>query len=117
MAANDTLRVIPLVLNTLVAADITTSYLAIGIPSTSPVRLLQVYNGTDALIYFSDDGINNKWVLPSNAIQVMDFTTNRTVSADGLFMQLGTVVYGKYSGTPPTTGAVYVTYWCGAPTN
>ena len=115
--ANDTLRVVPLNLNSLIAADISTSYIAVGVASTSPVRILQIYNGTNVLIYFSDDGINDKWVLPANGIQVMDFTTNRTVNADGLFMRLGTTIYCRYVGSAPSSGTVFVTYWCGAPTN
>lgn len=113
-------RLLPEVIRFKDAADITSSYTAIGTASNSPVgspllnpsRIFNLSNQTDALLYFSFDGLNNHLVLPAKGFILLDVVSNKTL-ATGCFVAQGEVIYVKQNGVP-TTGSVYLMTFYGA---
>jgi len=97
-------------LRTLAEASIGASYTAVGSPTTDAVRIICFTNATDAPMYFSDDGVNNKLYIASGAFKLFDITTNRNdKGGDGvdLAFPANTQYYVKYASTP-STGAVFI---------
>lgn len=83
------------------------AYTAVGTAIASPARILTLKNLTNQTLAFSDDGVNDKIVLPGNSFDKTDISTNRT-TIENFFMAEGTVIYVRHLGVAPTLGAVYV---------
>lgn len=71
------------------------------------VRVISIFNSTDADIYITDNKAKNKLRVASGSGQVFDITANK-VRDDGLFLSQRTQLYVKRAGGAPTTGAVWV---------
>jgi len=88
-------------------AAIAAGYTAIGTPSDKEGRSLIIQNLTDATLWFSDDGVNNKFPLVAGASSVIDLSANQSYTR-GFFWPIGATLYVKQLGVP-TTGNVYFT--------
>lgn len=84
------------------------NYTAVGAILDEPTRIFYLFNGTDQDIYFSDDGVNNKFRLPTGGFIVMDITSNK-VRDDGFFMPEQRYWYVKHAGAAPTSGSIDIT--------
>ncbi len=82
------------------------TYVPIGTALVYPARIVLVQNLTDALMMFSIDGLVDNFVLPACSSFMVDITTNRVSSLDGLFLSAGQRLYVKRVGVP-TTGTIY----------
>ena len=71
-----------------------------------------VQNLTNATLWFSNDGVNDKFPLLPNAFIVWDLTTNKS-QMEGLYLPALTQMYVRELGTP-TSGSVYVTSMYGS---
>lgn len=94
------------VLKSLAFGSIGASYAAIGSEIFYKARVLIIINQTDADLYFSDDGTNDKLVVLSRSIGTIDIATN-DASEDPWFYPAKKTWYVKRLGTP-TTGNVFL---------
>ena len=92
--------------NVLAYGSISSSYTAIGVPFTNPIRLMVVYNLTNATLQFSFTGNTDHFVLAAGDNFTLDVCTNE-INNQGWFISTGTQMYVKEIGTP-TSGSVYV---------
>lgn len=83
------------------------SYATIGTALTDHARIICFSNSTDAAVYISDDGVNDKIRLAANSFRLIDFSTNK-IRDDGLFVSIGTQFYVKQVSGAPTLGAVWI---------
>jgi hypothetical protein len=105
---NLTVRTLPETERSIVAANVLTTFVALGTPLLYPSRILYLYNGTNEDINLSWDGINKGQTIPAAANEYLNLKTN-----DGYFGQ-GTQFYVTQTGTAPTTGTFYLTSFYGA---
>lgn len=96
---------------TLAFGSIAAGYTAIGTSLNYPARIIMLVNLTDAHVWISDNGVDNKFVLPTNGQLVIDCTTNKSQDA-GLYLPEGSKLYCKRLDVP-TTGSVYFTSFYG----
>lgn len=91
---------------TLAFGSIGAAYTLIDSSFYYETRILQVYNGTDVLLQFSLDGVNDHFVLPTEGTMVLDLSAN---NLDGVPTMLPSKqkVYVKQIGVP-SSGSVYV---------
>ena len=87
--------------------SIAAGYMGVGTAFDKPMRLLILQNLTDALVWFSFDGIEDHIPLASISYIILDITANRATE-EGWFVGEGTRVYVKQLAGAPTNGAVYV---------
>ena len=99
-------------LRTVAFGDIDSIYTRIGTSFEYPTRNFLLQNFTDQLLYYSDDGVNDKWVLPSQGQLIIDITTNRS-DHDSTYYSSGIQLYVKYPDVAPTSGATYLTTFYG----
>ena len=86
---------------------ITNSFLAVGTALTVPGVAVVFAHNTDAIIEFSDDGINPCVRLVPGERRAYDIRANRPVSEDYV-LALGTQLYVRYLGAAPTEGSAWV---------
>jgi hypothetical protein len=84
------------------------SFVGVGIASTAPVRSILIQNNTDAVLWFSFDGINNHFPLASYSQVIFDLIEN-IGSGDGCYIAKNSILFVKRFGVP-TVGSVYVTF-------
>lgn len=113
MAASDSLRVGFLPVRTLAFGSVGAGLTAIGAASTDSSRQLLVQNYTNQTLMFSSDGITDHFPLAQNASLILDFTTNRTKNATGLYLASGTTIFVRHLGVAPASGSVFVTFIIG----
>ena len=95
-------------------AAISPVYMGIGAGLEHPSRVLLFQNLTDKLVYFSDDGINDKFSLPALGYFVLDESANRTGPTEAIFYPIGQRFYVRcLAGNVPTAGVVQVSTWYG----
>jgi len=94
-------------LRTLAFGSISGNYAAVGTPISSPARLICFTNDTDADMFFSDDGVNNKLFVAKGSYKLFDITTNRDAYDSYMALRAGTQFYVKQSSAPGS-GAVYI---------
>ncbi len=99
-------------LRSIPAGSITVGYIGIGTAFAHPIRIIEMWNLSDATVLLSDDGVNDKWVLPSGGYRIVDVCTNRTVSQQ-FYIAEGTRIYVKQLGIP-ATGSIFITVYYGA---
>ena len=87
--------------------SIVAGYMGIGTPIDNPARIIFIQNLTDATLWFSNDGVNDKFPLPANGFLLLDVTTNRASTGGALYQPQGERWYVRQLGVP-TSGAVYV---------
>lgn len=81
-------------------------YSLVGTTFDHPIRMLMVFNQTDALLQFSMNGVDDHFVLDAGMAAIYDFASNR-VQDYAFFFGKGDGVYVEQIGVP-TTGNVYV---------
>lgn len=86
--------------------SISGTYALIGTIFTEPVRIPFFFNGTDALLQFSTDGVTDHFVLPSQGGWTLDITANNVDDAP-FFLPAGRGIWVKEIGNP-TSGSVYI---------
>ena len=94
-------------LRSIAFGSIGANYTAVGAAFSAPIRLLGITNLTDVDLYFSDDGVNNKVIIPAGAGKVFDVSTNRTIQ-ENLFLSQGQYGWIKHTGSAPTSGSCYI---------
>jgi hypothetical protein len=82
------------------------SYSDIGTMFFYETRILTVYNGTDALLQFSTNGVQDQFVVPANGTMIIDIATND-------FDEVPTMLPAKLQFSikqigVPTSGSVYI---------
>lgn len=90
-------------------ASINGTYAGVGSSFANPVRMLKITNISDADLYISFDGVNDKDVVPAHSGQVYDYSSNREEPVGQLAQSVGERVYVKVVSTLPTIGGVFVT--------
>lgn len=94
-------------MRSLAFGSIGAGFTIVGSAFTFPSRVLMVTNLTNQAIIFSDDGVNNSFILTSNSAMIIDMMTNRTAIDNAQFPKyMG--ISAKHNGVAPTSGAVYV---------
>ena len=94
-------------LRTLAFGSISGTYAGLGTALNNSARKLLFVNDTDALLTFSDDGVNDKFVLPAGAMFILDITLDK----GGDYIAQGTRYYVKGA---PSVRLVYLSSWYGA---
>jgi hypothetical protein len=84
------------------------TFVGIGTPFANPIRILSIYNSTDEDLFLSNDGVNDKIVIPAHSEQVYDIGANRSSQGGWLVLSAGRRLYVRYPASAPTQGAVYV---------
>jgi len=82
-------------------------FTAVGAAFTGPVRILTITNLTDHNLIFSDDGVNDKWILPAGSGKVLDLSTNRT-NQENFLLAEGKFAYIRHDGVAPTTSSCFI---------
>jgi len=112
MSQKFAIRLVPEPIRTLGFASIGVTYMGIGTEITNPVRILRIQNLTNALLWFSFDGVNDHEALAANSFLLLDITANKA-GGNGYYLAEKTRIYVK-ENTTPTDGSVYVTVYYGA---
>ena len=96
-------------------AAISPVYMGIGAGLSHPSRTLYFQNLTDKLIYFSFDGINDNFSLPSLGYFVLDVSANRTGPTEAIYFSQGQRIYARSlpGAGIPTAGVVQVSTFYG----
>lgn len=94
------------------AASVLVTYVAVGTQLLNACRQYTIYNGTNALLMFSFDGINDHFVVPSLGGVINDLTSNKTID-EGLSVPKNAQLWVKQIGVA-TTGSVYFTVMYGS---
>lgn len=97
---------------TIAFGSIGAMYSPIGAALDEPVSILQVTNGTDAILTYSYDGVNDHFTLLAAAGVIYDITTNKNLP-EGIFLPEGTRLYVKHNGSAPSAGSTYVSFYFG----
>lgn len=92
-------------LRELAFGSITGAYAALGTPLGHQVRIMTLQNQTDQTLYFSDDGINNKFKYQAGGGEVLDFMTNQSGYAESFSYPAGKQWYVKAAGALPASGS------------
>jgi hypothetical protein len=100
-------------LRSLAFGAITGAYAPIGTALSHPERIIKLYNGTDADMLISFDGVNDNDILPSKGFVLLDVCANKTRD-DGFYLGQDTVVWARQEAGAPTVGSVYLTVFYGA---
>jgi len=95
------------VLRSIAFGAIGVNYTAVGDSFSGPVRLIGITNTTNEDLLFSDDGVNDKIIIPSGSGKVFDVTANRT-NQENLLIPQGKFAYIKHNGVAPTSGSCYI---------
>jgi len=96
-------------LRSLAFGSIGAGWSAIGTPFNRAIRIIQIWNLTDALLVFSFTGsIDNTshFVIPAGGFMLLDLCSNKSEDP-GFFISINTQMWCKQIGVP-TTGSVYV---------
>lgn len=92
-------------------AAIGATYVPIGTQIENSGRMILLQNWTDADLWFSDNGIDDKIPLKSGDKIILDITTNQSFGR-GLFLPYGSFLYVKEK-TAVSAGEVHLTLFYG----
>ncbi len=95
-------------LRSIAFGSITGTYAGVGASFANPVRILMIDNISDADVYVSFDGVNDKTIVAARSGKVIDYASNRTEPIGQLEQSVGERVYVKVITTLPTVGGVFV---------
>lgn len=95
-------------IRTLGFGAMSSNYAAIGTAATRPTRMVYVYNSTDVDVFISDNGVNDKFFIPTGSFLLLDLTTNRTRDDEFEHPELA-VWYARDNQVAATSGAVRLT--------
>lgn len=98
-------------LRTLAFGGISGTYAGIGTALSNPSRQLYIVNTTDVLLTFSDDGVNDHFVIPAMSYILLDTASNKTMLGGSFTISQGTRIYVKGA---PTLGSVYLSTMYGS---
>lgn len=82
-------------------------YQIIGSKIEVPIRILKVYNNTDADMDVSFDGVTTKDFIPAGGGYIYDFGSDKASQA-GTLEQPPTLFYVKYTSAAPSAGTACV---------
>lgn len=102
-------------IRTLAFGSVAATYTAVGTPTTNAVRLICFTNTTNADVYFSDDGINNKIIVAAGGFKLLDVCSNRDDSNGVYLLPSNTQWYVKRVSGAPGSGSVYIEVLYGMP--
>lgn len=88
------------------------SYSAVGLSTANPGRLARLVNSTNQDIYFSLDGADDHFRLPSGTFLLFDVSTNQTTKENFLIPE-GQFFYVKHAGVAPTSGNAWIEFVIG----
>jgi hypothetical protein len=100
-------RLVPQTIQTVAAAGIALGYNPLGAPLIAPAALFILQNDTDVSVFFSFDGVNDHFFLPTKGFLVLDLATNKSLDRGAFFAQ-GTQVWVRLEFAAATTSAVYL---------
>lgn len=100
-------------LRTVAFGAIGAGFTAVGAAFAGPLRLISITNLTNEDLIFSDDGVNDKIILPAGSGKVFDITSNRT-NQENLLLPEGKFAYIRHAGVAPTSGSCYIETIIGA---
>lgn len=86
---------------------ISANYAKVGSVFGHSVRMLRIINPTDGDLFFSDDGVNDKWFLPASTFVLYDYGTNSHLPEGVLCYPQNVQIWVKQS-TSPSTKSVYI---------
>lgn len=95
-------------LRSIAYSDVGSSYTAVGDPFLYPSRLFKIYNSTNQDLYISNDGINDKDIVPATSSFIYDFASDKSNQGGTLDLPANTTIYVLYPSSAPTSGNVYV---------
>ena len=95
----------PEAIRTLGFASISGTYAIIGTAITNPSQVYYIQNLTDVTITFSQDAVNDHFILPAGGFVLIDAGANKGLYGS-LSFNSGTSLFAKGS---PTSGSVYLT--------
>ena len=107
-------KLFPLALRSLAFGSILAGYSAVGLAVDRPLRILRVVNGTDAAVIISFDGVTDHMAVLAGQTALLDVTVNK-VRDDGFFIAEGTQFFAKRAAGAPSSGALYIECYGGAP--
>ena len=76
------------------SATFTGAYQAVGVPLTTPLRMLKFINDSSVIVTVSLDGVTDHDILPANSFVIYDFTANE-MRDDGFFVANNTQFWAK----------------------
>lgn len=94
-------------LRTLAYTSITSSYVAVGTPTTVQARIICITNTCDKAVTFSTDGSTDMLIIPSGSFKLFDLTNNRA-NVDQVFVVPAHTQFYVKQVAAPGSGAVYV---------
>jgi hypothetical protein len=92
---------------------LSTSFTALGGPTTTHTRIFRLVNTTNTDVYISVDGVTNNFRLASGSFLLLDLSTNR-IQDDGLFLMVGTQFYVATVTGSAASGNVWLEILSGA---
>jgi hypothetical protein len=97
----------PETLRSLAYTSISGSYAAVGTPLSYPSRILIITNKCNTDMFFSVDGTNDHFIIPTGTAQLIDLNANRDGNKYSFVFQKGTQFYVKQVSAP-ASGSVYI---------
>lgn len=108
------IRILPETIRTVAYSAFVGGYQPIGNALEFPSRVIKFYNGTDADVYLSWDGVNNHEILPSKAFVLLDICSNKiTDTGLGFFIAQNTQFWAIPTAAVPTVGNIYLSTYYG----
>jgi hypothetical protein len=94
-------------LRSLAYGSIGSSFVAVGTALSYPARIVCFTNECDTDMTISDDGSNEKFIIPKGSFKLFDLNSNRTNADQVWLYPAGTQFSVKYVSAPGS-GLVYV---------
>jgi hypothetical protein len=85
--------------------SISGTYAALGTAFENSITMLYIVNTTDALLTFTYNTSEDKWVVPASTSLILDIGCNKSTHANIQSVPLGSIIYVKGS---PSVGTVYL---------
>lgn len=114
--ANQSIRLAVEPLRGLLYSSLSTSFIPIGSALSNPTQIYTLENFTDVDLVWSWNGTDINGILGANGGSfVLDITTNKGGSQEGLYIPKGLITYIAYiPSSAPTSGSVYLTVFYSA---
>ena len=86
--------------------DIDGFYGPLGTPYGFTARMIILQNFTNEPVYFSDDGVNDKFKFFPGTQLVLDYMSNQSGYSRSFAQYTGTQIWVRSAGVAPTSGSV-----------
>jgi len=96
-------------LRSLAFGSISGTYAGVGSVFSNPVRIIKIWNNTNADLIISFDGVTDRDFIPAGAGQVIDYASNKSNQAGIMEQPAQERVYVKQASSAATSGSIYVT--------